>query len=223
MTHGSMTDKGFTVAFSVSLGLHLFLILGQFISINWSAPSRMRRAVEIIYDYEVAKQEVQQLQEQLARAKREAVVSPTSVSSGLRTQIRIPDRPSLAAVTTLGDTTLAHASFIDLTNLTEASGGDPVLLTYFSAIREQIQRSANRRAWVTGDEREGMVYLTFVLTTEGSAQKLAVVADRSVAFPTLREAALGILEDAEPFPPFPPSMPEASKTIVIPLEFLLGS
>jgi TonB family protein len=211
------------VAFSISLGLHLLLLIGQFISWNWGAPSRIRRAVEIIYDYEVAKQEVQQLQEQLARAKREAVATPTSVSSGLRAQIRIPDRPSLAAVTSLGDAALVHSSYIDLTNLTEASGGDPVLLTYFGAIREQIQHSANRRAWVTGDDQEGMVYLTFILSANGSAQKISVLSDRSAVSSTLRETALSILEHAAPFPPFPPSMPEASKTIVIPLEFLVGS
>ena len=218
-----MSDRGFTLAFSISLGLHLLLLITQFISWHWAAPLKMRRAVEIIYDYEVAKEEVQQLQEQLARAKREAVATPTSVSSGLRTQIRIPDRPSLAAVTSLGDTTLSPSSYIDLTNLTEASGGDPVLLTYFGAIREQIQHSANRRAWVTEEGDGGMVYLTFVLTANGSAQKLSVLSDRSAASSMLRETALSILEYAAPFPPFPPSMPDASKTIVIPLEFLVGS
>jgi len=218
-----MSDKGFTIAFSISLGLHLFLLVGQFISWHWYAPSRLRRAVEIIYDYEVAKEEVQRLQDQLARAKREAVVTPTSPGSGLRTQIRIPDRPSLATTTNLGDTTLAHASFVDLTNLTEASGGDPVLLTYFSAIREQIQRAANRQTWLTGEEKEGLVYVSFVLTAGGAAQRAAVLTDRSVASPTLQDTALRILKDAAPFPPFPPSMGEPSKTIVVPLEFLLGS
>lgn len=218
-----MSDRGFTLAFSISLGLHLFLIVGQFISWQWSTPSRLRRAVEIIYDYEVAKQEVQQLQEQLARAKREATAIPTSVSSGLRTQIRIPDRPSLAAMTSLGQTTLAHASDIDLSNLTEASGGDPILLTYFSTIREHIEHSARRREWVSGEAHEGMVYVTFVVAANGSLQKATIVADRSVESAALRGAALSILKDAAPFPPFPPSMPEASKAIVIPLEFLLGS
>jgi len=218
-----MSDRGFTIAFSISLGLHLVLLVAQFISWRWDAPLRLRRAVEIIYDYEVAKQEVQQLRDQLARAKREAAATPASPSSGVRTQIRIPERPSLATAMDLGEATLAHASFVDLTNLTEASGGDPILLTYFSAIREQIQRAANRRTWVTGEEKEGMVYLSFVLTAAGSAQKASVLIDRSVASPTLQQTALRILEDAAPFPPFPPSMAEPSKTIVVPLEFLLGS
>ena len=218
-----MNDKGLTIAFSISLGLHLSLLVGQVISWHWYAPLRLRRAVEIIYDYEVAKEEVHRLKEQLDRAKREAVATPTSPSSGLRTQIRIPERPSLATTTHLGDTTLAHASFVDLTNLTEASGGDPVLLTYFSAIREQIQRAANRRTWFTGEEKEGLVYVSFVLTAAGAAQRAAVLIDRSVASPTLQDTALRILEDAAPFPPFPPSMREPSKTIVVPLEFLLGS
>jgi len=183
----------------------------------------MRRAVEIVYDYEVAQQEVQRLQDQLARAKREAVTAPTSVSSGPRAQVRIPDRPALAASVNLGDAALFHSSFVDLTNLTEASGGDPVLLTYFGTIRERIQQAANRRTWVTGEEKEGLVYLSFVLTAGGSAQRAAVLTDRSVVSPSLQDTALRILEDAEPFPPFPPSMGDPSKTIVVPLEFLLGS
>lgn len=218
-----MSDRGFTVAFSISLGLHLVLLLGQLISGRWDAPSQMRRAVEIIYDYEVAQQEVQRLQSQLARAKREAAVAPTSMSSGLRTQVRIPERPSLAAAVNLGDAALVHSSFVDLTNLTEASGGDPVLLTYFSTIREQIQQAANRRTWVTGEENEGLVYISFVLTAGGSAQRASILTDRSVTSPSLQDTALRILDDAEPFPPFPPSMGDPSKTIVVPLEFLLGS
>ena len=218
-----MSDRGFTLAFSISLGLHLLLLIGQFISLHWDKTPRMRQTLEIVYDYEVAKQQVQQLQDQLARAKREAVAAPTAASNGLRTQIRIPDRPSLAVTTGLGDTLLTHASFVDLTNLTEASGGDPVLLTYFSTIREQIQRAANRRTWLTGEEKEGLVCISFVLTATGSAQKAGVLVDRSVASATLQETALRILKDAEPFPPFPPSIQEPSKTIVVPLEFLIGS
>jgi len=218
-----MSEKGFMVAFSISLGLHLVLLVAQLISWQWATPLRLRRAMEIIYDYEVAKQEVQQLQDQLARAKREAAAIPTALSSGLRTQIRIPERPSLAATITLGDAVLAHSSFVDLANLTEASGGDPVRLAYFSAIRDQIERSARRRTWVTGEEKEGMVYVVFVLHPGGSLQKLAVLKERSVDSPTLQDTALQILEAAAPFPPFPPSIREASQTIVVPLEFLLGS
>ena len=218
-----MSDRGFTLAFSISLGLHLALLLSQVVSRGLYAPSPARRAVEIVYDYEVAKQEVQRLQDQLARAKREAVTAPTSVGSGPRAQVRIPDRPSLASSVNLGDAALFHSAFVDLTNLTEASGGDPVLLTYFSTIRERIQQAANRRTWITGEEKEGLVYLSFVLTAGGSAQRAAILTDRSVASSSLQDTALRILEDAGPFPPFPPSMGDPSKTIVVPLEFLLGS
>ena len=218
-----MSDRGLLISFGVSIGIHLVLLIGQLVSWPWFSAAKLRTPLEIIYDYEVAQQELRQLQEQLTRAKRETMASPPSASNGLRTQIRIPDRPFLATTHDLADTMLNRSAFIDLTNLTEASGGDPVLLTYFSAIREQIQRAANRRAWLTGEDHEGLVYVTFVLTTTGAVQQTAILSDRSVSSRTLQETALRIIEVAAPFPPFPPSIGEPSKTIVVPLEFLLGS
>ena len=97
------------------------------------------------------------------------------------------------------------------------------MLSYFSAIREQIQRAANRRTWLTGEQREGLVYVSFVLTSTGAVQEAAVVSGRSAASPDLRDVAVQIVKAASPFPPFPPSMGEPNKTIVVPLEFLLGS
>ena len=113
---------------------------------------------------------------------------------------------------------------VDLTNLAEAAQGNPVLLSYFSVIREQIQQTANKRTWMTGQERaEGIVYLSFVLSPKGHIQSAAVVPERSVSSSALQGVALNIIKSAGPFPPFPPSMDEPSKTVVVPLEFLMGS
>ena len=113
---------------------------------------------------------------------------------------------------------------VDLTNLAEAAQGNPVLLSYFSVIREQIQQTANKRTWMTGQERvEGIVYLSFVLSPKGRIQSAAVVPERSVSSSALQGVALNIIKAAGPFPPFPPSMDEPSKTVVVPLEFLMGS
>ena len=217
-----MTDRVFTICFGISLGLHLALLVGQLLSLGWFRIDRVRTPIEVVYEYEVAAQELQHLQEQLARAKRDAVAAP-SLTTGERVQIRVPDRPLLTADQTVPEILPGRSSVVDLTNLVDASRGDPVLLSYFSAIREQIQETANRRSWLNGEPTEGLVYVSFVLTSTGAIQGAAVLPDRSVPSQPLRDISVNIVTTAAPFPPFPPSITEPNKTIVVPLEFLVGS
>ena len=231
-----MTDRVFTVAFGVSLGAHLVLLLCQLVSLNWLATPSRRTPMEVVYERETATRELEQLQEHLARATRDAAAIP-SPTLGDHPQIRIPDRPSLsedrplAAVAggrpltddrSLSDFVPGPPAIVDLTNLVDASRGDPVLLSYFSAIRDQIQQAANRSTWLSASMTEGLVYVSFTLNASGVIHKVSVVSERSVAAQPLQEAAVRIVKAAGPFPPFPPSMAEPNKTIVVPLEFLLG-
>lgn len=217
-----MSDRVFTIAFGVSLGIHLLLLIGQLLSLDWFSLAR-QRTIEVVYDQVVAQQELRLLQERLAQDKRETIASPAPSTFGQQTQIRIPDRPSLAADHHLSDIMPDRASIVDLTNLVDAARGDPVLLGYFSAVREQIQQTANAQAWLAGSAGQGLVYVSFVLTNNGAVQGLTIVADRSVDVRILWDVALNIVKNAAPFPPFPPSMAEPSKTIVVPLEFMVGT
>lgn len=218
----SPSERVFTISFGISLGVHLLFIVAQLLPFDWFRFSRSRLPIEVIYEAATAQHELEQLQVQLARAKREAAATILPSEAGERAQIRIPDRPSLTSDQTLFDSLPERSSVIDLTNLVDASRGDPVLLSYFSAIREQIQEAANRRPWLGSEAGQGLVYVSFVLNASGAVQGLSVVENRSAAFPHLRDVALQIVKAAAPFPPFPPSIPEPSKTIVVPLEFLLS-
>ena len=218
-----MSDRAFTVAFAISLGFHLVLLIGQLFSLSWFSAPKIHRPLEVVYEYAVAEQELRHLQEQLSRAKRETVASPAPANPAEQAQIRIPDRPSLTANGDVAEIMPDRSSVVDLTNLVDASRGDPVLLSYFSAIREQIQQTANHRAWLTGETVEGLVYVSFVLSSTGVVERAAVVSDRSVPSDALQDVAIRIVKTASPFPPFPPSMVEPNKTIVVPLEFLLGA
>lgn len=220
-----MSDRTFTIALNISLGLHLALLAVQFLPFGWLSHARPRGPLEVVYDYEVAQQALQHLQAEVARATTEAatnVPSPSPVGGG-QPQIRIPDRPVLALTRNLPDTLPGYPVSIDLTNLAEAARGDPVLLSYFSAIREQIQQAANRRGWVTDEPSKGLVYVSFVLSSNGAIRDTSVISGRSASSTALQGVALRIIETAAPFPPFPPSINEPRKTIVVPLEFLLGS
>lgn len=115
-------------------------------------------------------------------------------------------------------------SAVDLTNLTQAFQGNPVLYGYFSAIRERIQGTANDQPWMPSSAASsGVVYVGFVLNRTGELESASVISDRSDESPLLQEVALRIVKASGPFLPFPPSFPESSKAIVVPIEFSSGS
>ena len=217
------SDRVFTVAFSVSLAAHMVLIIAQFLPLEWIRPFRNQKSLDVVYEYAVAQEELRQIKEKLSRAASQAVANPSPPVLAEQAQIRIPDRPSLTDGQTLADFMPERSSIIDLTNLVDAARGNPVLLSYFGAIREQIQETANRRSWLSGDVTQGLVFVSFVLNSGGSVSDVGVVGVRSVDSQNLRDIALRIVKGAAPFPPFPPSITEPTKTIIVPLEFLLGS
>lgn len=217
-------DRLLLISFGVSLGVHLFLLVSQAASLHWLSAPRSHPPLEVVYEHELAQQQLRHLQEQLARSARERSTPPTSAADlATHPQILIPDRPSLISRHSLSALMPRDGSVVDLTNLIEAARGDPIRLSYFSAIREQIQATANRRVWLTGAADSGLVYVSFLLTSSGVVKGVEVVSDRSASSHTLREVALQIVTHAAPFPPFPPSMVESSKTVVVPLDFLIES
>ena len=212
-------DRVFVIAFSASLLLHLALVIGQVLSLEWFRVLRPTAPVEVFYDYATAQPEARMIQDQLARARRDAVSAPAPSQIGERMQIRVPDRPSLTMDATLLEQLPARGSVVDLADLVNASRGDPVLLSYFGAIRRQIQQTANDPRWGAVDVRGGLVYISFLLRPDGSIGEIRIVGDRSIPSRSLREIALEIVKAAAPFPPFPPSMGAESKTILQPIEF----
>lgn len=117
----------------------------------------------------------------------------------------------------------AWGEAIDLTNLGAVSQGDPILYTYFSAMREQIQRTANTQMWLPAVAAPGTVYIGFIVNRTGGIQSVEVVPDRSANSAVLQDAAQRIIKAASPFLPFPPSCQDAAKAIVVPIEFSVGT
>ncbi len=217
-----MSDRVFTATFGFSLIAHLLLLFGQLGSVGWlQAPFK---PVEVIYESEATREELRALQAQLARAKRETVASPAPSLPAERTQVHIPERPSLMTEQLPRGALHDRASVVDLTDVVDASRGDPVLLSYFTAVRDQIQGTANRYSWESGAVPQGLVYVSFHLLPSGAIEQLEILSGRSVPSQVLWEVALRIVKASAPFPPFPPSLQQgATQTIIIPLEFLLGS
>ncbi len=113
---------------------------------------------------------------------------------------------------------------VDLTDVTAAAQGDPVRLTYFSVIREQVQQTADEQAVNMQDPGGGgTVYVTFVLDSSGQARTFGLMQNRTTAPPALCDIAMRLVNAASPFPAFPPSFKESSLTIWIPIEFAVPS
>jgi TonB family protein len=213
-------DRVFAIAFGVSLAAHLLFLIGQLLQLGWFVVRKDLGPIEVVYNYEMATKAAQDMRAQLARAQRDAVGAPVPGTFGERMQVRIPDRPQLAADRDIEALVPTPGAVVDLTDLVDASRGDPVLLSYFGAIRERIQYAANQVEVNLDGEQGGLVYVSFTLLASGAIQDVAIVSERSAPGPRLREVALRIVRAAGRFPPFPPSMPEERKTIVVPLEFL---
>ena len=217
-------DPAFLWSLGISVACHVMVVIFQAIT---TGPGRLpagRKTLEVVYEQPAAERGAQ------SAALPTVTVSASSIHVG-----GVLSGGMLEGTTALGESGSRSpsvflpvapglpSSVVDLSNVADASQGDPVLLSYFSAIREQIQRTANQRAWVSPDASEGIVYVAFLLQPGGQAASPHVLVDRSAPSALLHEIAVKIINASSPFPPLPPSLRGADKTIVVPLEFLRGS
>ena len=223
-----MGDRPLLISLGISTGLHLMMLIGRVASFPHEGRAASHAPLEVVYETQQLSQPLRTVQEQLSRTQREARIASSGGEIGgigPRTDVRIPERPLMVASRPLLESMSGFgvSSIVDLADLTRSAAGNPVLFQYFSVIREQIEHAASGRSWLIEQGQQGLVCVAFVLTAQGAIQDAHVVGDRSMLSEALRAVALRIVSAAAPFPPFPPSMKETSKTVVIPLEFVVGS
>ncbi len=246
----SRMERLFHLTLAISVAGHVVVLGAQLLTTGgFSRFGRAAHPLKLIYEYEAAKGNLSWAQQELRRAQARVHEAPDPSSqpfqgagadgqplegwlqgavasrlSNLIAQIKIGGSDAQGLPSAASSLTGAWSTAIDLTNVTEAAQGNPVLLTYFSAIREHIQRTANTRPWLPqGTSTEGTVYVGFIVDRSGHIQSVSVIAERSVRSPLLRDVALRIIKASDPFLPFPPSFPGETKTIMVPIEFVLGS
>jgi hypothetical protein len=214
------SDSFYAAAFVVSLLLHGLLLM-----LHGHLPTAVQRRhtykpVEVVYDYELVDLSVNHLRERLSRLKQGA--EGLNVRARLQpVQISIPERPSIIGKELSDALNVVDPRVVDLNNLQESAGGDPVKLSYFQVINMAIQKAANRPHWSHARLPEGAVRLTFVLLSNGQVQDLAILPVEGGVQPALEEAAAAILQAAqEAFPPFPPSFPAEEQLISLVMEFI---
>lgn len=113
---------------------------------------------------------------------------------------------------------------VDLTDVTTAAQGNPVRLAYFSAVREQVQRTADAQERIPSQAPTGgLVYVQFIIDRTGHIDSASVLANRSRASSSLCDTAVRLVTASDPFPPFPPSFGESSLTMLLPIEFVTSN
>ena len=236
-------------AIIVSLAGHAVLLSGAWIQAMWYKRARPAAPLRLVHEGPAVHDEQDRAAQRLEEAKTRTIEAPAlsqdaaTESEGSEGMDQGSPMMSISAAelratadASLGDLAGGALSAVsvadggwgaaaDLTNVTAAAQGNPVLLSYFSAIRTQIQQAANRRPWLTeGARAEGTISIGFVIGVAGDIQKAAVITERSAAFPDLQSAALQIVEASAPFPPLPPSVRAASPTlaVIVPIQFVTG-
>ena len=244
----SQADPLFTLALAISFVGHIIVLGAQLLFGGWIRLPASLIPVKLVYEQQTAHDENRWMEEELHRAQSRLKELPPPSSLSLQgggaqsqpigrgmgsdlvseisnsvSQIRIGEGGALSLPSATAGSG-AWSSAIDLTNVIAAAQGNPVLLSYFSAIREQIQRTANGHPWLPqGAPTEGVICIGFVLNRTGEVQSATIITERSAPSSLLRDVALRIIKSSGPFPPFPPSFTESSKTIMVPIEFVLGS
>ena len=237
------TDRLFMITLGVSLAGHAAVLGAELIMPGWGQWSQAIKPLKLIYEPETIQEQPQltralgHVREGLKEVSGPSTAMPSSnmLASGYHPQAMEVDVSNLVAHINVGNVLGGSGSLpgssdhgtwetaIDLTNLAAAAQGDPVLYTYFGAIREQIQHTANTHAWLPEEAiNPGTVYVGFVISRPGAIESVGVVSERSADSSILQQAALHIVQAAGPFLPFPPSFQESSKAIVVPIEFSVG-
>ena len=89
--------------------------------------------------------------------------------------------------------------------------------SYYQTIRERIRNFAYVNYLRYG---EGEVYLSFILSSDGSLKDIKIFDAKSTNDAYLRDTALKSINDSSPFPSFPKSLayPELSFNVIISFE-----
>jgi len=94
---------------------------------------------------------------------------------------------------------------------------NPSYISYYQIVREKIRRAAYQNY---SRVEVGEVYLSFVISSDGSLREIRLVEEKSSPSHYLREIALKSIKEASPFPNFPKELdyPQLSFNVVISFE-----
>ncbi|MFC1808634.1 energy transducer TonB [Candidatus Omnitrophota bacterium] len=94
-----------------------------------------------------------------------------------------------------------------------------IFFQYYNIIRERLQQHTLYPYKAKLEEREGLVYLSFILKRNGAVSEIVVL--NPSGEPLLDQAAMNSIRNASPFPPFPKNLVENEIKLNVPISFEL--
>lgn len=216
-----MTDRFYTIAFIVSIAIHLSLVSGKLLRFEWNQTEMESQAsgknFEVVYEKAAEGESTHAVKERIQNI-RKRISSPSPSTGNIpKPGVQISARPSLAPGSIPTEIFEPQLAVIDLNDIAAASRGDPVTGAYLSSLRESIQMAAS----FTHDipRGESLIYVVFDLLADGMIEDPRVDHSRSSGSAEQKRVAVSIVSKAAPHEPFPPSWDRESKRFVIGLEF----
>ncbi len=100
---------------------------------------------------------------------------------------------------------------VDMDKINNAS-----YISYYQIVREKIRRAAYQNFTRT---ETGEIYMTFIISSEGSLKESRLVEEKSSFSPYLRQTALNSIKEASPFPAFPKELDYPQLTFNVAISF----
>lgn len=222
------SDRIYQVTFLISLIAH-GVILFQLSSLNTSPVNKNQHNIEVSYIKTTEKSPATSKNKVLTREAFSKL--PSKITAERRNPPPFVDKEKLFKTTTkniLSDTGLTKPTLIKpdviaikkkitLPAINVDKINNPSYIGYYQIVREKIRRSAYQNYART---ETGEVYLSFLISNEGSLKEVRLIENKSSSSNYLREIALRSIKEASPFPNFPKELdyPQLSFNVVISFE-----
>jgi len=132
-------------------------------------------------------------------------------------QFKLSSKPSLLGPG-LSANPVSVKKKVTLPEIGVDKNASPSYMNYYNLVREKIRRTAYQK-FTRLDA--GEVYVSFIISCDGTLEKVRVNEEKSVSNRYLQEIALSSIKDSSPFPKFPAELdyPQLSFNVVISFEF----
>ena len=217
-----LVEDFFYLALLLSLGVHLSIAGGSLLVKSKNSSNVKIKKMEVFYT--VPKKEDPKTQVHKEKpidnppVKTEKITLHDSLSSVVLVKEHVAQPDALKVYERVPEKVrsfnLVAKKTVSVPALQSEKINNPSYANYYSLVRGRIKQ----RAYFNYSEYyAGEVYVTFILTSDGTLKELQILEDRTTGGQYLRTIGLKSVKEASPFPPFPKELhyPELTFNVVI--------
>lgn len=211
----------FYFALIVSLASHLVIVGGSTIIKGKATPLVKKKKIEVRYKSDKKEEPQPKLKkdkpvEKMPKQEKVALTDSLSSVPLVKEHFEKPDALKVyeRGPEKVKSFNMAAKKAVSVPVLQSEKINNPNYANYYSLVRARIKQ---RAYFNYSDNYTGEVYLTFVLSSDGTLKELQILENRTTAQQFLRTVGLKSVKEAAPFPPFPKELryPELTFNVVI--------